>query len=122
MGWRQAQATHGNIQLGQQVKLFKFGGDRDPVTGWQAFSESRVVWATLRGQSNIRFASDGALILGKDSFVIRWAEPWSTLLTGRIYVSRDLDLADADASTDGDPIGRVTVLGRRRFLELEVGS
>lgn len=122
MGWRTARDTHDRIQLGERVKLFKFGGPPDPATGRGTFSQSAIVWATLRGQSNIRFASDGATTLGKDAFVIRWAEPWSTLLTGRIYVSQDLDLADAKAASEGHPIGRVTVLGRRRFLQLEVGS
>ena len=69
------------VHLDRRVKLFKFGGDVDPVSGRREFSESAIVWAAIesgRVRSWTKSVPPDSIVetwVGT-RLVIRWAQPF----------------------------------------------
>ena len=120
MGRREAARTEQRIHLDRRVKLCKFGGDVDPVSGRREFSESAVVWAAVEsGRSELDITRTGTTLKLPSAVVVRWETIWESLATGRIYVAFDTGLPDEDANT-ASLVTNLVQIGRGRFLRLEL--
>ena len=114
MGHRQAAQVEKQVQLDRQVKLFALNGPRHSATGRETIGTVAVVWAAIVTGTEFKIGTDSSIALGGSRVVIRWAEPWASLGAAGIRASLDLD------ATAGDPVAKVTEIGRRRFLQLEL--
>ena len=115
MGRREARQVEQRIHLDTLVRLEKFGGAPDPVTGNPSeVVADEIVWAAIdRGRSEFNIGAQSTTLEFSASVTIRYNPSFVTLSGGRIK------LYNPPESTDNLLVTNVEIVGRRRFSRLE---
>ena len=116
MAYREAKRLQDRVQLDTLVRLRVLGPPNSPVTGQPATEVyDGQVWCLRKdSEGEIDIGGEASLLTFPSSIVTRWDERWASLQGKRVSIFFP------ESPTRADTISQVEVLGRGRFLELQV--
>ena len=117
MGRREARGVEQRIHLDTRVYLQRRLANPPP----SGVAYEREVWAAVEtGTSELAIGAQNTTLLFSGAVTIRWDPLWESLDSGAVRLFTVPESEREGALDDSQIIGNIRVVGRRRFLRLEV--